>query len=234
MKTGILGGAFNPPHIAHLLLADYASEALNLDKVLFIPTKNPPHKKIDGNWDAELRYLLIQIASFSISPFELKKSINRFQIPNDGREKNPTILSFLLIYENLYPYYHNPHWEVSNIEINNASHEYSYTVNTIRKLKVLNPNDEFTIIIGCDQAEVLNTWKELENIKKMAAFAVGNRREKKLSNILEKFPFITTFEFPQIDFSSTMVRERIRNHQLYQHLVPGIIGIFITLLPELF
>jgi len=45
MKIGILGGAFNPPHIGHLILAQEAVEALGLDKVFFIPTNISPHKK---------------------------------------------------------------------------------------------------------------------------------------------------------------------------------------------
>ena len=46
MRTGILGGTFNPPHYGHLHAAKQVKEALNLDKVLFIPTNLPPHKKM--------------------------------------------------------------------------------------------------------------------------------------------------------------------------------------------
>lgn len=46
MKTGILGGTFNPPHKGHLLAAQHAYEALGLDRVLFIPTNLPPHKEL--------------------------------------------------------------------------------------------------------------------------------------------------------------------------------------------
>lgn len=44
MKTGILGGTFNPPHLGHLHAARLAKDALGLDRVLFIPTNIPPHK----------------------------------------------------------------------------------------------------------------------------------------------------------------------------------------------
>lgn len=46
MRTGILGGTFNPPHYGHLHAAKQVKEVLNLDKVLFIPTNLPPHKKM--------------------------------------------------------------------------------------------------------------------------------------------------------------------------------------------
>jgi nicotinate-nucleotide adenylyltransferase len=44
MKIGICGGTFNPIHNAHLLISEQAMEKYGLDKVLFIPTGNPPHK----------------------------------------------------------------------------------------------------------------------------------------------------------------------------------------------
>ncbi|OYD14079.1 nicotinate (nicotinamide) nucleotide adenylyltransferase [candidate division WOR-3 bacterium JGI_Cruoil_03_51_56] len=44
MKTGIFGGAFNPIHLAHLLVADDVRRRLKLNRVLFIPTSHPPHK----------------------------------------------------------------------------------------------------------------------------------------------------------------------------------------------
>ena len=44
-KYGIMGGTFNPIHLAHLYIAYEAKEQLNLDKVIFMPAGNPPHKK---------------------------------------------------------------------------------------------------------------------------------------------------------------------------------------------
>ena len=49
MRTGILGGTFNPPHLGHLHAAELAHRALNLDRVLFIPTNIPPHKVLPEN-----------------------------------------------------------------------------------------------------------------------------------------------------------------------------------------
>lgn len=49
MRTGILGGTFNPPHLGHLHAAQLAHDALKLDRVLFIPTNIPPHKTLPEN-----------------------------------------------------------------------------------------------------------------------------------------------------------------------------------------
>lgn len=44
-KIGIMGGTFDPIHMGHLLLAQSAYESLQLEKVVFIPAGNPPHKR---------------------------------------------------------------------------------------------------------------------------------------------------------------------------------------------
>jgi nicotinate-nucleotide adenylyltransferase len=44
VKLGIFGGTFNPPHIGHMILAETAADALNLDRVFFVPAADPPHK----------------------------------------------------------------------------------------------------------------------------------------------------------------------------------------------
>lgn len=44
-KVGILGGAFNPPHIGHLLIAEHVREHLLLDEIWFVPTFISPHKE---------------------------------------------------------------------------------------------------------------------------------------------------------------------------------------------
>lgn len=45
-KIGIMGGTFDPIHIGHLILGEKAYEQLGLEKVLFLPSGNPPHKKV--------------------------------------------------------------------------------------------------------------------------------------------------------------------------------------------
>ncbi len=44
-RIGILGGTFDPPHIGHLWLATLAADAMALDRVLFMPAAQPPHKR---------------------------------------------------------------------------------------------------------------------------------------------------------------------------------------------
>ena len=49
MKLGIFGGTFDPPHLAHLILAEEAYYQLQLDGILWVLTPIPPHKNTVKN-----------------------------------------------------------------------------------------------------------------------------------------------------------------------------------------
>ncbi len=61
MRIGIFGGTFNPVHYGHLRAVDEAREMLDLDKILFIPSGNPPVKTKDIA-GAIHRYKMIRLA----------------------------------------------------------------------------------------------------------------------------------------------------------------------------
>lgn len=70
-KIGIMGGTFNPVHTAHLILAETAYERLGLDKVLFLPSKKPPHKIHESIAGDEHRIRMIELAIMDNPHFEL-------------------------------------------------------------------------------------------------------------------------------------------------------------------
>jgi nicotinate-nucleotide adenylyltransferase len=47
MDIGLFGGSFNPPHVAHLVVAEVARDQFGLDEVWWIPNATPPHKSQD-------------------------------------------------------------------------------------------------------------------------------------------------------------------------------------------
>lgn len=71
MRIGILGGAFNPIHNAHLKFARAALKQLKLKKVIFIPENLPPHKTSREFIDAHHRMKMINLAIKSIKSFEI-------------------------------------------------------------------------------------------------------------------------------------------------------------------
>lgn len=62
-KIGVFGGTFNPPHLGHVLAAREVKNALGLDRVLFIPDSQPPHKEVPkGSPGPELRLEMVRQA----------------------------------------------------------------------------------------------------------------------------------------------------------------------------
>lgn len=61
-SVGVLGGAFNPPHIAHLVLAQEALDSLGLDQIVLVPTGSAPHKRIEPEPGADVRLELTELA----------------------------------------------------------------------------------------------------------------------------------------------------------------------------
>ena len=61
-RIGILGGSFNPPHLAHLVCASEAAAQLELDRVLLTPVAAPPHKDAERDPGPEERLELCRLA----------------------------------------------------------------------------------------------------------------------------------------------------------------------------
>ena len=68
MKIGLYGGAFDPIHNAHMIIAQFIKEELSLEKIIFIPSALPPHKSVFAA--AERRLLMVQAAIASNPVFE--------------------------------------------------------------------------------------------------------------------------------------------------------------------
>lgn len=72
-KTGILGGTFNPPHFAHIGMAEAAIREGGMDRVIIIPNGDPPHKRLSVG--AEDRLNMARLAALEVQKrLGLKKS----------------------------------------------------------------------------------------------------------------------------------------------------------------
>lgn len=69
MKIGIIGGSFDPIHFGHLIMAEFLREYKNLEKIIFVPTGNAPHKKyrIPGEKRIKMVDLAIEANSYFAS-----------------------------------------------------------------------------------------------------------------------------------------------------------------------
>jgi nicotinate-nucleotide adenylyltransferase len=85
MKIGLLGGTFNPIHLAHLRIAEESREMCGLDRVLFIPAAIPPHKKTAGDVAFRDRHAMTLLATednplFTVTDLEDRRSGKSYSI----------------------------------------------------------------------------------------------------------------------------------------------------------
>jgi nicotinate-nucleotide adenylyltransferase len=191
-RIGLLGGTFNPPHIAHLVCAQDAWAQLGLDRVLLVPVNAPPHKEMEGDPGVEHRVRLCLAA-----------------VGDDER------------------------LGVSRVEADVAGP--SFTVDTLRRLHDLSPEDQLTFILGGDMAHSLPEWREPEGIVGLAELGVAERSGVRREDVLERLARIPGaleqvrfFDMPRIDVSSTLVRRRVAAGLPIRYLVPDAVADYIA------
>jgi nicotinate-nucleotide adenylyltransferase len=80
LKLGILGGAFNPPHLGHLILAQDAHAQLGLDQVVFMPYGQPSHRRLEEDPGPEVRFTMCEYAAGADARF----GVSRIEIDREG------------------------------------------------------------------------------------------------------------------------------------------------------
>ena len=120
-RVGIMGGSFDPIHNGHLIISERAKEQFDLDKVIFIPTGNPPHK----------------------NDTEMSSVRDRFNMTSLAIRKNDK-------------------YSISDIET--ASKDTTYTVNTLKTLSDNNKDFDLYFILGADSFVNFKSWKNYGEI----------------------------------------------------------------------
>lgn len=80
-SLGVFGGTFDPIHLGHLAVAEEAAEAVGLERILFIPAGEPPHKPGRDITAAEHRLAMIELAVAGNERF----AVDRMEIDREGR-----------------------------------------------------------------------------------------------------------------------------------------------------
>jgi nicotinate-nucleotide adenylyltransferase len=201
VRVGVLGGTFDPVHNGHLILAEHARDALALDLVLFIPAGEPWRK-----------------SDRAITPGARRLDMLRLAIEgNDG-------------------------FGLSDVELRRAGP--TYTADTLETLAGERLDDEFWFIIGADALVDMPNWHEPERIIRHARLAVAPRRppspppwadahtmsakEIQQAVTVRTAQFrtpafrsrIEQFTMPEIDISSTDIRDRVAASRSIRYLVP--------------
>lgn len=206
MKLGLLGGTFNPIHLAHLRIAEEGREAAGLDQVLFIPAADPPHKPLAGDVSFELRAAMVQQAiadnpAFGFSDIEARRG---------GKSYTVDTLTALRIEQ--------PDDELYFIIGSDSFLELGlwYRYDAIFPLASL-------IVLERPEKEITEPLQQLpETVRDQFVQESGN---------LLRHSSGTSIRFvigTRLDISSSQLRERIVRHQSIRYLVPPEIELFIT------
>lgn len=191
-KIGIMGGTFDPIHIGHLVAAEAVRLEYGLDKVVFIPAGNPPHKQNSKVTPAMHRFVMTVMATYS-----------------------------------------NPDFLVSTIEIERSGP--SYTIDTVTALiEQYGHETEFYFITGVDAAQDLKTWHHIDKLLDMCHFVAAARPGciSTLDSIIKDFGLkgqqrIHRLATPELEISSTDIRERVRLGKSIKYIVPESVETYI-------
>ncbi|HIT90598.1 MAG TPA: nicotinate-nucleotide adenylyltransferase [Candidatus Merdenecus merdavium] len=185
-KIGIMGGTFDPIHIGHLILAENALESFQLDKILVMPSGNPPHKPLrKGRASTRQRVEMTRLAIEGHKSFEL-----------------------------------------SLIEVHREG--YTYTHDTLEQLNKEHPDEEYYFIMGVDSLFAFDTWMHPEIIAKNCRIIVAMRDAVDEYTLDEQIKFLKEeygavvykLNNPNLDISSHMIRQKIKDHLSIEYLVP--------------
>jgi nicotinate-nucleotide adenylyltransferase len=104
MRIGVFGGTFDPPHVGHLIVAEFVREAVGLDRILFVPTATPPHKRDRIITPGEQRVAMVRLAiarhdPFSISDMEVRRGGVSFTADTleELKDQHPSATLFFLL-----------------------------------------------------------------------------------------------------------------------------------------
>lgn len=114
-----------------------------------------------------------------------------------------------------------PRYELSQVE--SEIDPPTYTIKMLEKLKQLHQQAEFTLLLGADSLEQIDSWYQPERIFRAARVAVASRTGNRLQS---QFPFVR-IEMPEIDISATELRKNLKAGQSVRFLVPDAVIAYI-------
>ncbi len=190
-SVGVLGGAFNPPHVGHLVLAQEAIWVLGLDELILVPTGEAPHKTIEPEPGPEVR---LAMATAAVEGVEGVR--------------------------------------VSDAEVGREGPSYAYR--TLELIADEIPGSELTFVMGADVAAGLESWRRPERVLELARVAVAARPgvdrsvvDATLERLHSPRPAVT-LGMPELEISSTIVRERVAAGKPIRWLVPDRVAAMIA------
>jgi nicotinate-nucleotide adenylyltransferase len=91
LRVGVFGGGFNPPHLGHLVCAQEVLLQLELDRVLWIPVGEAPHRQLEEDPGAEARLEMVELAIAADERF----AASRVEVDREGPSYTSDTLQLL-------------------------------------------------------------------------------------------------------------------------------------------
>jgi nicotinate-nucleotide adenylyltransferase len=196
-KIGIMGGTFNPIHYGHLVTAEEALIQFHLERVIFIPTGEPPHKTTGKIASPEDRYLMTVMATASNREFY----VSRIEIDKKGKSYTIDTLRELK-------------------KIYGKDSELFFITGADAILEILTWKDTEEIITLC---KFIAATRPGYNISKMEDLKKRLFNEK--VEMAEQCLFI--MEIPALAISSTDIRNRIKSNRPIKYLLPESVSSYL-------
>lgn len=172
-----MGGTFDPIHHGHLVAAEEARVALDLERVLFIPAGQP--------WQKEHA--------------AVSSGMHRLAMTNEAIADNPF-------------------FDASTVDLDRDGP--TYTIDTLHAVQEQRPDEELFFITGADAITQILTWKDPEEVLRLARFVAVTRPGHPLGDLPRRADHITFLEIPALAISSTDIRQRVASGRSIRYLVP--------------
>ncbi len=188
LNIGLLGGSFNPPHNAHLALAQAALAQLQLNRVDLMPAGQPWQKLATVLAAAEHRLAMCYAATENIAGL----GVEACETQRSGN---------------------------------------TYTADTLAHLSQLHPQTRYTLIIGADQAQRLDTWHDWPRLLSLCRLAVVARNgvvptlPPAVAKVCKAFD---TLHLAAMDVSSSSIRAQVAAGQSISNQVPATVERYIV------
>ena len=250
-KLGILGGSFNPVHYGHLVLGRTALKVLEAQECKQCERKWIPYKQELPDYDKQKDGTIASASEDGVTEdgkngFLSDECVLFLPTGFPYHKENTDLLSFSARSEMLYLALQEENRKLafeqdaltrfffSTMEGERSGN--SYTYDSVVLLKKIFPYAELFLIIGTDEFYTLENWYRTRDLGKMLKFLIANRNGEAEQKVLEeRTVFLKTeyglqctfLEMERIEYSSSLIRKRIREKASIEGMLPESVIEFI-------
>lgn len=196
MKIALFGGAFDPPHLGHCQVAESLISQKIVNEVWFVPVYKHPwakklHKEFLTSYEKRVEMLELMIEEINL------KLENRQKTTSELRNENLGVVCE-----------RKTVWEPAKIAHFKAV---SFTYDTLMYFSQKYPEHEFSWVMGSEYLPKFDKFLETHPKLLDFTFYIYPRKGSKFEPMYKNM--VALEDMPEIDISSTLVRERVKNEE---------------------